>query len=539
MKKILLLLLLASYVSINGCICCKQWLSYQGKKPADPSAKWMWSKNCRPAPMPLPPKCGMACNPPHVVVPPPPPPPVFPNCATKTYPCGSCGTVELQKCMPNQVQTNADFEYTIKVTNLSDATITDVVVTDMLGENLQYKSSTPPANIEGSKLTWIYASLGPKEYQLIKVVGVATASGIVKNCADVTYKTPVCAQTLSVQPVIVITKTAPAEVSICDTINVEYKIQNTGTGPANNVRITDTLPAGLVTAQGSSRIEIPVGTLPAGAARMATVTLKAQNPGTFTGKAVATADGNINIESLTVTTAVRKPVLAISTTGPQTSYIDREVTYDIAVTNNGDWPVFNTMIENPVPAGLKFVRASQDGALINNKVMWQVAKLNPGAVAKASVTFMTDGLSSVVDTANTSGNCCDSATSSIKTEIVGVPAVLLETIDLVDPVKIGQETTYKIVVTNQGSAIATNVAVKAILEPQMEYVSNAGATQGTFADGTITFAPLSKLDPKTRAIWEVTVRAKAVGDVRFKAVMRTDQLTRDVEHTESTNFYHE
>ena len=32
MKKILLLLLLASYVSINGCICCKQWLSYQGKK---------------------------------------------------------------------------------------------------------------------------------------------------------------------------------------------------------------------------------------------------------------------------------------------------------------------------------------------------------------------------------------------------------------------------------------------------------------------------------------------------------------------------
>ena len=156
------------------------------------------------------------------------------------------------------------------------------------------------------------------------------------------------------------------------------------------------------------------------------------------------------------------------------------------------------MIENPVPAGLKFVRASQGGTLINNKVMWKVAKLNPGATAKTSVTFMTDGLSSVVNAASTSAICADNATSSVKTEIVGVPAVLLEVSDLIDPVKIGQETTYKIVVTNQGSAIATNVAVKAMLEPQMEYVRNVGATQGTFADGTVTFAPLSKLEPKNK-----------------------------------------
>ncbi len=504
MKKLLLLLLIASYASINGCVCSEQ----------------------------LPPKC----QPPSNV---PPPATVVPNCTTKTYPCGSCGTVQLEKCMPTQVQTNADFEYTIKVSNLSDAIITNVVVTDLLGPNLQYKSSTPPANIEGNRLTWSYPGLGPKEFQLIKVVGVATTGGIVKSCADVTYKTPVCVQTLSTQPNIIITKTVPAEVSACDTINAEYRIQNTGTGPANNVRITDTLPTGLLTAQGSSRIEIPVGTMPAGAARMATVALKAQNPGTFSGKAVATADGNINVQSQAVTVAVKKPHLSIATTGPQTSYIDKEVSYDIAVTNSGDWPAFSTMIENPVPAGLKFVRASQGGALIDNKVMWKIAKLNPGAVAKTSVTFMADGQSSIVNAASTSAICADTASSSIKTEIVGVPGVLFEVGDLTDPVKIGQETTYKIVVTNQGSAFQTNVAVKAMLEPQMEYVRNAGATQGTFADNTITFAPLQKLAPKTRAIWEVTVRAKAVGDVRFKATMRTDQLARDVEETESTNFYQE
>ena len=250
MKKILLLLLLVSYVSLNGCVCSNQ----------------------------LPPKSQTPGNAPVVA---PPPTSGVPNCVTKTYPCGSCGTVQLEKCMPAQVQTNADFEYTIKVSNLSDAIITDVVVTDLLGKNLQYKSSTPPANIEGNRLTWIFPGLGQKEFQLIKVIGVATAGGVVKNCADVTYKTPACAQTLSIQPNIIITKTVPAEVSSCDTINAAYKIENTGTGSANNVRITDTLPAGLVTAQGSSRIEIPIGTLPPGTARTATVALKAQHPGTF------------------------------------------------------------------------------------------------------------------------------------------------------------------------------------------------------------------------------------------------------------------
>jgi len=71
----------------------------------------------------------------------------------------------------------------------------------------------------------------------------------------------------------------------------------------------------------------------------------------------------------------------------------------------------------------------------------------------------------------------------------------------------------------------------------MEYVSSAGATNGVYADGTITFAPLPELAPKARATWEVVVKAKAVKDVRFRVKMISDQLDRDVEETESTHFY--
>ena len=255
---------------------------------------------------------------------------------------------------------------------------------------------------------------------------------------------------------------------------------------------------------------------------------KLKRAGTYTNNAVVLADGNINVQSPQVSTIVRQPKLNITKTGPETQYLDREVTYEISVTNTGDWPAVNTLIEDEIPPGVAFVKASQGGVIIQNKVMWKVAKLNPGATAKTSVTYMPKNIGTVVDTAKASAVCADTVSVTAQTQVKGVSAILLEVIDLADPVRIGNTTTYRIIVTNQGSAVATNIAVKAMLEPQMEYVSSIGATNGSFAGDTVTFAPLPSLAPKTRARWEVTVKAKALGDVRFKATMKSDQLDREV-----------
>ena len=39
------------------------------------------------------------------------------------------------------------------------------------------------------------------------------------------------------------------------------------------------------------------------------------------------------------------------------------------------------------------------------------------------------------------------------------------------------------------------------------------------------------------AVWRVTVKAAAAGDVRFSVRMETDNLGREVIETEATNFY--
>ena len=63
-----------------------------------------------------------------------------------------------------------------------------------------------------------------------------------------------CAPTVVIAPKLVIEKTGPAEVLICEPITYKVVVRNTGDGPAENVKVSDELPAGLRTVDGSSTI---------------------------------------------------------------------------------------------------------------------------------------------------------------------------------------------------------------------------------------------------------------------------------------------
>lgn len=115
--------------------------------------------------------------------------------------------------------------------------------------------------------------------------------------------------------------------------------------------------------------------------------------------------------------------------------------------------------------------------------------------------------------------------------------ILLKVVDTKDPVEVGGSETYAITATNQGSVVDTNVTIVCTLEDSQEYASSSGATEATVEGNVITFAPFAALEPKTTAEWHVVVKALKVGDVRFKATMTSDQLTRPVEETEATNHY--
>jgi hypothetical protein len=54
---------------------------------------------------------------------------------------------------------------------------------------------------------------------------------------------------------------------------------------------------------------------------------------------------------------------------------------------------------------------------------------------------------------------------------------------------------------------------------------------------TLRFLPLASLAPQDKAAWRVVVTAVRPGDVLFKVIMSSEQLTRPVEETEATHLY--
>ncbi|MCK4518041.1 DUF11 domain-containing protein, partial [Candidatus Babeliales bacterium] len=225
--------------------------------------------------------------------------------------------------------------------------------------------------------------------------------------------------------------------------------------------------------------------------------------------------------------------------GPARRYLGRSVSYEITLTNKGDAPASDIVLKDTVPAGVTGVVASDNGVIASNNsiIVWNIPVLKPGATKKVTVSYRPTKVGTVRDTASASAKCAEGVKASAKTVIAGIPAVLLEVIDVDDPVELGGTTTYVITATNQGSAVGTNISIVCTLEDNEEYVSSSGATAGSLAGAKVTFVPLKKLAPKAKATWKIVVKAVKEGDVRFKVTMNTDQLTRPVEETEATHLY--
>ena len=528
---------------LSGCYSCDSYHKWKGTGPVpdDVAHKAFWSKACKacvakrvePAPVPEPPK--------------PAPAPVKkpkpqgasecgPYAVSMSYPYGNSPVIRLDKTMPKEVPLNASFEYHIKVTNLTDLMVSDVVVTETLPGNFKYAESEPAASKDGNKLVWKMASLGPKAGEQIKVVGMPTGSDCLQHCATVTYVIPVCANVQVVEPKLKLNKTAPAEALICDTIPVRFVVTNSGTGVARGVKITDTLPAGLRTADGQQKVTLNAGTLAAGQSKQFSFELKASKTGKYVNKAVASSSDGLRAEAET-TTVVRQPVLTIAKTGPRMLYLGRPVTYEIKVTNTGDAPAQKTVVRDTIPRGVESLKVSAGGKRSGSEIIWELGTLAAGASKTVSISYEPTSAGKISNKATAAAYCADAVSASASTAVAGIPAILLEVIDVEDPIEVGSQETYVITATNQGSAAGTNIRIVCTFEDEEEYVSSSGPTTGSAEGNTVTFATLPSLAPKTKATWRVVVKAVKQGKVLFKVTMTSDEFPRPVEETESTNLY--
>jgi len=447
--------------------------------------------------------------------------------------------IAITKDAPAQAMADEVFAYTIVVTNPSDVDATNVVVSDVLPDGIAYDSSTPAASVRGSALNWKLGTLPAGGNKQIPVRVKGTRTGKFDNCADVQadhgLKARDCASTVIVAPKLVLEKACSGEVLLCDPIEYTITLRNTGDGPATNIQVRERLPDGLVTEKGKSGVVGKIDRLEAGLTRQFRFTARANKVGTYRNVVTATADGGLTAEA-SCTTIVHKPALEVTKTGPELRYVGRTVEYEITVTNTGDAPARDTVLVDAVPAGTEFVQASSGGRLDGARVVWQLGTLAPDASKKVTLTLKAIRRGALRNTATAKAYCAE-ASAAASTQIKGIPAILLEVVDRDDPIEVGANETYTIVVTNQGSADATGIVIACTIPGEGTYVSSDGPTQAAVRGDNVTFAPLASLPPKAKGTYRVVVRADSAADVRFKVSLISEQIKRPVQETESTHFY--
>jgi uncharacterized repeat protein (TIGR01451 family) len=163
--------------------------------------------------------------------------------------------------------------------------------------------------------------------------------------------------------------------------------------------------------------------------------------------------------------------------------------------------------------------------------------------ASKTVTFNLTGTEAAAlqASARVRAVCAEEVTDTASTKILTIPALVLEAVDLSDPVRVGENVVYRITVTNQGSGPDNNISVTAELPPELEYVSSKGVTDGKADKGqkgeVVKFAPVATLAPGRTAMWELTAKANKAGDVRFEVQLQSESLTKPAYENEPTRLY--
>ncbi len=501
------------------------------------------------------------------------------------YPSGESydSVLQLRKMGPRVVQAGQTYTYYIEAFNPTDqCLLRNLYIKDYIDKNLELESATPDwedvepwDDYEGEKkegrdiddipvdkplmlmkkgtgmasdgaerppaMQWYFDELWPEKKITIRVNARAIDEGLVRNCVTAVYEIAACVKTEVNAPALDLTASLAPDMLICDQVaTLTATVRNTGTGPATNVMLSANLPSGLTTADGQSQIQASLGTIEAGGSQSMSATLNAPGSGDYDVMVTATGDGGLETKSGTMRVSARKQSVAVGITGPEKAFVGIPVDYTLSVRNNCEVPLSNVSVQSSLPGGgMTFVSATEGGSGSGTGASWNVASLAVGEEKTMRVTYRTDNVAGDIRSMAIAQASCSSAEETMRTLVEGVPAMVVEVIDLEDPRRVGEEEVYEITITNQGSADLTNIVVRCELEEQMSFISGGGATNTTAAAGSreIVFAPYPLLAPKQMIKWTVRTKCLAAGDIRFKVEVDSDQHDRPIMETEATRIY--
>ena len=444
----------------------------------------------------------------------------------------------IEKISPREIQVNREAEFAIVVRNVGRVMAQDVRVFDEIPAGTEFLKASPEPSRSGNRLDWKIGELRPGQEKRITVQMKPTRPGEIGSVAHVTFATQATMRTRVTKPVLEIRHSARPQALIGDPVVFDVIVENKGDGPATNVIVQEDVPEQLEYADGYRELEYEIGTLMPGQSKRVQLGLKAAQIGRLRNVMFASASGGLRAKH-EIDMEVVAPKLVTSTEGATRRFLKRNVEHQFSVENNGTAKATNVELVARLPSGLRFVTANNQGRYDRNShsVYWSLAELQPSIKAGVSLetTPVDVGKQDIKFEAVADLNQKSNSTQPLAVE--HLVDVFFDIDDVVDPIEIGSDTSYRIRVVNQGTKIATNVKLAVDFPNGLQPTGVEGNLRNDIRGQQVLFAPISTLSPGDEISVVVRGKGTGAGDHRVSVHLETDGRQTEVTKEETTRVY--
>ena len=390
------------------------------------------------------------------------------------------------------VSAAGSFSYTVSVSNGGPSTATNVSVTDTLPPGVGFVSASGTGwacSEAGGVVTCTRSSLAVGAAPDITISVTAPSSGgvITNNVSVSAMETDPVAGNDSASEMTTVTAVADLVVTKTDSVDpviagndLTYTVTVTNNGPsdAQDVVVTDTLPAGVTLVSTSGCAEDPsgvatctLGTIAASSSDQytITVTVDSATTGVLTNTAAVASSTTLTStgdDSVMETTTVSTSADLVST---KTDSVDpviagNDLTYTITVTNNGPSDAHSVVATDPLPSTVTLLSTSGCPEDPTGAAMCTLGSIIAGSSAEYTVTVnvnrdarqdLTNEVSVTSSTPDGNPDNTDSEESTTVLPIADVEVVLKGP----ESVVVGEDVKIRATVTNLGPSPAEGIRI--------------------------------------------------------------------------------
>ena len=388
--------------------------------------------------------------------------------------------------------------FTINVFNAGPDAASGLEVQDLLPDGYEFENSTAESGTyTQSTGVWDIGGLAANDTLTLTIQAEVLSTGEMTNTVSITNSDQIDPETgnneasASVtfpEADLALTKSSDiTRADIGEEVNFTITLTNNGPDQATNVEISESIPSGFILIS----TEASKGDYDAGTGLWTLSSMNLNEQATLNVKVQTKAEGSFSntvrvndVDQFDPNTANNNSTASISprtadlevvkTVNNDIPNIGEEITFTIALTNNGPDDATNIVVTDQIPSGYELVSTSADaGTYDASQSAWVLDGINNGQTLNLNITVkvLEDGNydnTATISSLDQKDNDADNDESEVEVNPPKVDIEVIKTIDN-DEANIGESVTFTITVRNNGPNGASDIQVTELLPSGYTY----------------------------------------------------------------------